>query len=95
MLLVLLRHLRTVQAPEIQKTEASSCAHLNAVNVELCPGFGGGAGAGWMQAPCVSAHTDGSGFPIQSERLFCCAGEIPASQAASNRTSPQPQAAFP
>lgn len=29
-----------------------------------------------MEALRVSAHTDGFGFPLQSERLFCCAGEI-------------------
>lgn len=39
----------------------------------------------WLdEAPCVSAHRDGLVF-LSSQRLFCCAEEIPASQAPFNR----------
>lgn len=57
----------------------------------LRPGFGG-TGAGWMRRRASSALTDGLVFPTPdggfsfSFFFFCCAQEIPASQAPFNRT---------
>lgn len=48
-----------------------------------------------MEAQRVSAHTDGFGFPLQSERLFCCAGEILPVRHHSTARPHNPRLLFP
>lgn len=69
--------------PENQRAEASTCAHFNGLNVELCPGLVEElALVGWRRSASLRTLMD----LVSVREAFLLCGGAPASQASFNRT---------
>lgn len=78
------------QSARIQRAEVSCCSHFNVLNVPFYPGFVRVALAGWGRRASLRAVRVWFSYPVRG--FFCCAGEIPASQAPFNRIHSQCEA---